>query len=302
MKFSLPFSMACLLAFPSAQGESLPEQFGSQGELLLAHLASAPFPHPQRAEGHKYKEQFFSAAEHYSNDTVGIFIPKGFRETGTVNFVVHFHGWQNNVEGVLKRYQLIEQLIASRRNAILIVPQGPYNASDSFGGKLEDPGGFSRFMKDVMEIVRENSGLKNKSFALGSIILSGHSGGYQVISSIVQHGGLTDHIKEVWLFDALYARTEIFLGWWDKSQGRLIDIYTEHGGTKGETEKLMDTLKQRGTALFSAKDTETTSANLRENRMLFLYSDLPHDEVVHKRKTFKQFLETSCLAERQDLK
>src|SRR5262249_11572243 len=128
------------------------------------------------------------------------------------------------------------------------------------------------------------------------------SGSYQVISSIVERGGLTDHIKEVWLFDALYARTEKFLGWWDKSHGRLIDIYTEHGGTKGETEKLMDTLKQRGTTLFSAKDADTTLANLRENRMLFLYSDLPHDDVVHKRETFEQFLETSCFAERQHLK
>ena len=140
--------------------------------------------------------------------------------------------------------------------------------------------------------------MKNKDFALGDIILSGHSGGYQVISSIVDHGGLTEHVKEVWLFDALYARTEKFLAWWDKSHGRLIDIYTEHGGTKGETEKLKETLKQRGTALFSANDTDTTRTDLRENRMLFLYTDLPHDNVIHERKAFQQFLSTSCLAER----
>lgn len=290
--------VACLTVFSITRGETLQEQFRSQGGLLLVHLASAPFPHPQRAEGHKYKDQFFSAAEHYTNDTVAIFIPKGFRETGTIDFVVHFHGWQNNVEGVLKRYQLIEQLLASKRNAVLVVPQGPYNASDSFGGKLEDADGFARFMKDVADTLREKSTFANKSFTIGKIILSGHSGGYQVISSIVAHGGLTEHIKEVWLFDALYARTEKFLDWWDKSQGRLIDMYTEHGGTKEETEKLMTTLKQRGTALFAGKDTEATSAKLRENRILFLYSDLAHNDVVDKRENFEQFLETSCLAER----
>jgi hypothetical protein len=140
--------------------------------------------------------------------------------------------------------------------------------------------------------------LKSKEFALGNIILSGHSGGYQVISSIVDRGGLTDHVKEVWLFDALYARTDKFLAWWDKSLGRLIDIYTEHGGTKSETEKLLATLKDRGTNLFSSKDTETTPANLRENRILFLFTDLPHDDVIHKRKDFELFLSTSCLAGR----
>jgi hypothetical protein len=290
--------MAQVAVLSIAQGETLPEHFATQGELILVHLATAPFPHPQRAEGHKYKDQFFSAADHYSNDTVAIFIPAGFRETGKIDFVVHFHGWNNNVEGVLKRYHLIEQLMASRRNAVLIVPQGPFNASDSFGGKLEDPDGFARFMKDVENTLREKSALKNKSFTIGNIILSGHSGGYQVISSIVERGGLTDHIKEVWLFDALYARTEKFLAWWDQSHGRLIDIYTEHGGTKDETEKLKAALKQRSTALFSANDTDTTPTVLRENRMLFLYTDLAHDEVIDKRKAFEQFLTTSCLAER----
>jgi hypothetical protein len=288
----------CFALVLTSRSESLPEHFAQSGELLLVPLSSAPFPHPQRAEGRKYKDQFFSAAEHYSNDTVGIFIPAGFRETGKIDFIVHFHGWNNNVEGVMKRYQLIEQLMASGRNAVLVVPQGPYNASDSFGGKLEDSEGFRRFMNDVLDTLRQKSGLKKKDFALGNIILSGHSGGYQVISSIVDHGGLTEHVKEVWLFDALYARTEKFLAWWDKSHGRLIDIYTEHGGTKGETEKLIATLKERGTDLFSAMETETTPANLRDNRILFLFTDLPHDGVIHKRKDFELFLNTSCLAER----
>jgi len=67
--------------------------------------------------------------------------PKGFSKNGRVDFVVHFHGWKNHVEAVLRHYQLIEQLMASRRNAVLVIPQGPCDAPDSFGGKLEDPGG-----------------------------------------------------------------------------------------------------------------------------------------------------------------
>jgi hypothetical protein len=277
-----------------AYGETLPEHYAGSGELIVTQFASAPFPHPKRAEGHQYKDQFYSAKEHYSDNTVAVFIPKDFRESGKVDFIVHFHGWKNRVERVLGQYRLIEQLVESRRNAVLVVPQGPCDASDSFGGKLEDADGFKRFMAEVVETLRQKSGLKKKEFVLGQIVLSGHSGGYQVISAIVDHGGLTEHVREVWLFDALYAQTSRFLAWIDRKQGRFIDIYTEHGGTKAETEKLIGTLKQRGTALFAGKEREAKPADLQGNRLVFLYTDLSHGEVVHKRQEFRDFLRTSC--------
>ncbi len=265
MKKLLLLLLGCA-ALP-ARGETLPEHYARYGELIVTQLASAPFPHPKRAEGHTYQGKFYSAKDHYSDITVAIFIPKGFRETGKIDFVVHFHGWQNNVAGVLERYKLIEQLVASGRNAVLVVPQGPRNAPDSFGGKLEDPDGFKRFMGDVMQTLREKSALKQKDFALGQIVLSGHSGGYEVISAILDRGGLTDHVSEVWLFDALYAQTDKFLAWIDRKQGRFIDIYTEHGGTKARTEELMATLKQRGTAFFAAKEGEAKPADLQAEQV-----------------------------------
>src|SRR5215472_1387232 len=117
----------CALA-AKLRGSSPPEQYAEYGELIVTQFVSAPFPHPDRAEGHKYKEEFYSAADHYSDSTVGLFIPKGFRETNRVDVVVHFHGWRNDVAGVLNRYKLIEQFVESGRNAILVVPQGPRNA------------------------------------------------------------------------------------------------------------------------------------------------------------------------------
>jgi hypothetical protein len=268
----------------------------ADGQLMIYPFESAPFPHAKRAEGHQYKDKFFSAKDHYSDSRVAIFIPKGFRETGSIDFVVHFHGWGNEVTNVLRRYQLLEQFVESDRNAILIVPQGPKNASDSFGGKLEDPDGFKRFMDEVVANLRKHSALKNNEFALGKMILSGHSGGYQVISSIVDHGGLTDHIKEVWLFDALYAQTEKFRAWADKEHGRLMNIYTAHGGTKEETELMMEQYKKSGTPFFAAKENEIKPDELRTNKLIFIFTELPHDDVVAKHKAFRAFLETSCLA------
>ena len=272
--------------------------YASYGELIITQLASAPFPHPKRAEGHQYKDQFFSAKDHYADSSVAIFIPKGFRETGAIDFVVHFHGWQNEITNVLRQYQLAEQFVESGRNAVLVVPQGPRNASDSFGGKLEDPDGFRRFMEEVAATLREKSALKKKDFALGRIILSGHSGGYQVISSILDRGGLTDHVKEVWLFDALYAQADKFLAWFNGGQGRLLNIYTENGGTKRETEVMMAGFKQRGTPFFAGKESELKPDDLRTNKLAFLYTALGHNDVVAKHKTFREFLKTSCLERR----
>jgi len=285
-------------ALVAGGAEGLTQRYAPFGELIIAHLDSAPFPHPSRAQGHQYNDQVFSAAEHYADNTVAIFIPKGFREGARIDFVVHFHGWKNHVETVLGQYQLIEQLAASGRNAVLVVPQGPRDASDSFGGKLEDPGGFERFMNDVAATLRTQSGLKQKDFTLGNVILSGHSGGYQVIGSILDHGGLTDHVAEVWLFDGLYARTDQFLAWFDARHGRLIHLYTEHGGTKAETERLMARLKNRGTEFLAAKEADLKPDDLKNHRLVFIYTALEHNDVIHKHEAFKDFAASSGLSPR----
>ena len=281
------------------RGETLSERYAGSGQLIVTQLVSAPFPHPKRAAGHTYQNKLYQATEHYSDNTVAIFILKGFRETGQVDFVVHFHGWKNNVAGVLGQYKLIEQLVESGRNAVLVVPQGPRDAPDSFGGKLEDPEGFKRLMADVVGTLRQQSALKKKDFAIGQIILSGHSGGFEVMAELLDRGGLAEQVREVWLFDALYGRTDKFLVWIDRHQGRFIDLYTEHGGTKAETEKLMALLKKRGTAFFAGREGEAKPVDLQTNKQVFLFSDLPHNDVVHKRNEFSEFLKTSCFGIRE---
>jgi hypothetical protein len=76
----------------------------------------------------------------------------------------------------------------------------------------------------------------------------------------------------------------------------MIDIYTEHGGTKGETENLMASLKKAETPFLFKKEAEVTEADLAKNRLVFLYSELQHDEVMQAHRTFCEFLKTSALA------
>jgi hypothetical protein len=274
-----------------ANGQSLSSPYESVGQLILTNLDSAPFPHPERTNGHAYQKEFFSAEKNYSDNTVAIFIPKPLTNATSVDFVIHFHGWRNSVTNVLRYYKLIEQLAASERNAILVVPQGPLNAADSFGGKLEDAGGFDKFFRDVLGVLRNDKNFSN--LQPRKIILSGHSGGYEVISSIVAQPDKFP-VSEVWLFDALYGRTEKFMKWFNANPGtRLLDIYTAHGGTKDETENLMKDLREKKIPFASGDEKDISDETLRTNRLVFIFSDLPHDDVMQKRDMFKRFLSTS---------
>jgi hypothetical protein len=284
-----------LTVLSARAGDSWQTNYVAFGKLLVTNFVAAPFPDPARANGHTYHGKFYSAKEHYSDSTVAMFIPKNFHATDHMDFVVHFHGWNHTVAEALPEYKLIEQFADSGKNAILIVPQGPYNAPDSFGGKLEDTNGFARFMEEAMDKLHTDGVLTNGSDPIGDIILSGHSGGYRVMSEIVDHGGLSDKIREVWLFDALYAGTDNFVSWQKQENGRLLDIFTDHGGTEEETRNLMASLKKQNVSFFFAEDTNAVPDNLQTNKLVFLHTDMIHNDVVAKRGTFEQFLKTSCL-------
>lgn len=302
--------IAVMLArFAGRTDDTLGKIYAPFGTLLVTQFVSAPFPHPARAAGHKYHDQFYSAVEHYSNSTVAMFIPKNFRVTDKIDFVVHFHGWNHTVAGTLPEYRLAGQFAASGKNAILIVPQGPHDAPDSFGGKLEDTNGFKVFMAEAVEKLADNgfgrpAGLPYRWGGaaappqIGNVIISGHSGGYHVMAAILDHGGLSDKIKEVWLFDALYGNAENFVAWQKNENGRLLDIYTDHGGTKEETENLMAAYKTNGTSFFTAEETNAVPEDLRTNKIVFLHTDLVHNDVVSKRDEFEWFLKTSCLQDK----
>jgi len=225
-----------------------------------------------------------------------LFIPKGFRPTNAVDFVVHIHGWWNNIDTALKCYLLPQQLAESGKNAILVVPEGPRNAPDSFGGKLEDPGGFKKFIENVADYLFRTG--KTTTRNVGNVILSGHSGAYHAISYALMQGGVPEKIREVYLFDALYGQTKKFAHWIDHSQGKMVVIYTDSGGTKDETESLMGDLRACKIPYFASNETSISPRDLSKYRLVFLHTDLGHDMVVHYRLQFRDYLRASCLADR----
>jgi hypothetical protein len=199
----------------------------------------------------------------------------------------------NTVASTLTNYQLVEQFSASGKNAILIVPEGPHYAPDSFGGKLEDTNGFNIFMSEAVDKLRASGALGRKNFKLGNVILSGHSGGYHVMAAIVDHGGLP--IKEAWLFDALYGNTENFVTWQKRESGRMVNIYTDHGGTKDESEKLMASYQTNRVKFISLEETNSVARDLSKSKIVFIHTDLTHNEVIFRRGEFADFLKSSGL-------
>ncbi len=257
------------------------------------NLESAPFPHAQRENGYIHNGAHFARKGHYDDNSVVLFFPNSYRFDEKVDMVFYFHGWDRDLSGVLASYRVVEQFVRSRKNAILVLPQGPKNAPDSFGGKLEDADGFKNMVGEILLRLMRAGMIKNE--IPGDLILAGHSGGYHVISSILTRGGLTDHIKEVYLFDALYGEIEKFTDWQDRQKGKIIDLYTEDGGTKEESEGLIEELGRRNIPYYAATDTDISGRDLESNRIIFIYTAVGHDEVVYKNDSLFRFLSASVL-------
>ncbi len=286
-----------LLVVPSllvSQTPGLP--LTTYGELLVARFSSAPFPHPLRMQGHLYDGVLYSYDQHYCDSSVAMFIPRGYKPGDRVDLVFHFHGWFNNIDSTFARYHLAQQFAESGKNAILVVPEGPRNAPDSFGGRLEDKDGLKNLVDDVLHYLLEKK--KITSTHIGRIVLSGHSGGYHVISFILARGGLTENIKEVFLFDALYGQTEKFVHWLDSYDARLLNVYTDSGGTREETKSLMADMDAWGIPHLDGELEQSGSMNLKQQKFIFLHTLLPHDEVMQTRMTFREFLRASTLPDR----
>ena len=264
-----------------------------QPTVLLQPFASAPYPHASRASGYTYGTTFFDAPTHYSDATVGIVVPAGYRPRATADFVVHFQGWSNHVAQVLERYRLAQQLQASARNAILIVPQGPKDAQDSGDGKLElDDGALKRLLDDVLTYLRARK--ITGATAIGRVVITAHSGGYKAASAVLVHGGVSDRVTDVVLFDATYGDLEGFANWFRGGENRrLLSFFTDALGT---ADVALMALARDARPITVRLDPDWSPDDLRVRRAAFvLCRTIPHDELLQQRDFFAVALSTSAL-------
>lgn len=259
------------------------------GQTILRPFENAPYPHPSRENGFKT----FPRDSHYVDSTVGIFIPADYRAGDTVDFVVHFHGHKNHVSKVFEQYKLPQQLVAAKVNAILVVPQGPKDAADSGDGKLElDKNGFAKLIDEVVEYLNREGKIHTKN--VGKIVLSAHSGGYKVLASILDHGGMADHITDALLLDASYGNLEWFANWAkaDPTNHRLVSLFTDH--LADENQQIMALLDKADVKYRRLDEPKAKDDDFAARGVTFMHTKGPHDQVPVD--YFGRLVKTSALA------
>ena len=255
----------------------------NEGAWTKLYLKNSLFPHSSRQGTFTYKDLVFTRSANYSDSSAVVFIPTGYKtELGYNDVIVHFHGWNNEAVNVMHDFNLLKQLFRSEKNAILVIAQGPKNAMDSSGGKIEERNGLKKFINEILTKLKDEQ--KIRSSRLGQLIISAHSGGYRPAILGLANGGLRKNINEIFLFDSFYDLTEKIIPWLkiDKDN-RLRTIYTEDLAPKHQ-----DFVK-----LLSANGMTYNNVFAKDVKIIIKSSKLCHDCVMDD--NFEKLLKISLL-------
>ena len=261
---------------------------------LIFHMVSAntAFPDTGRANGHIYDSVWYGPSEHYSDNAVLVLIPPGTNLGAKTDLVFWFHGWRNNIDTALMYYHLGEQFLGSGKNAVLVMAETAKNAPDSYGGKLEQGGVFAALVQDIYLELKKRK-LCTVDFSADHILLAGHSGAYRVIAQILKNGGMP--VAEVDLFDALYGETDIFQQWiLSNPAHRFINWYTNQGGGTDEVSiAMMGQLEKANLPFIFSEEPKLDKQLLAANRIVFVHSSRPHNDIIFSPDNFRLLLEAS---------
>lgn len=241
----------------------------------------------------------------YDDPSVYVFVPEHYRlsKSKRVDFVVHFHGHNTAAGRSIVGGMLREQMIDSKQNAILMVPQGPMFTADGDFGKLMKAKGLSKLCVEIMKILakRASTTLGDSSLdgaeTVGRVVASAHSGGYRAAAAAAKHGGVD--LREVYLFDSLYDEVQTFADFVskDKDKKHKIVSYAVAGVPKTNGEKLAKILTDKGIDVFEeTNDKRVTRKELTKMRGVFLLGKgATHNTATWQEHALKDCLLASCL-------
>jgi hypothetical protein len=249
------------------------------------------------------------AGQSHGDDTVIVFVPDKYRfraEEG-VSVLVHFHGHNSSAERALSAHELREQLVDSRQNAILVVPQLALFAADSSCGKLATPGAFARLLGGAVSTAARlgQTTLGDSRFPerprLGRICLSAHSGGYHAAACSLLHGSV--EVSETYLFDALYAESDVFRDWVVERLGdpatsrhKLVSYFTSGTTTESLNNGLRAALERSGVLVSEELREGTISRRaLSHASAVFIRTEVAHSSVTWETNALRDVLCASML-------
>jgi hypothetical protein len=206
----------------------------------------------------------------FTDPSVRVFLPEGYRDRGAQDVVVHFHGWNTTLASTLASHLYQQHLYASGCNAVLVVPQGPVDAASGDFGKLMTRGGLSRLLTQVMVLLYREGKITHP--VRGDVVLTAHSGGYQAVAASLDPGNQGPRVAQVDLFDALYGYDTVFQAF-ALAGGTLRSNYTEGGGTFDVHQNVATYLSQRGLK----PAVEPTQRALRDDAPVLDFAVTTHD-------------------------
>jgi hypothetical protein len=270
-----------------------------ENELQVFRITSAytSFPDTARATGHTYNKVLYPAAVHYNDSSVLIAVPPHFKTGKKVDVVFWFHGWRNNIDTAAVYFELINQFMASNRNAVLVFAETAKNAPDSYGGKLEQENVFKNLLNDVLYKLKTEKIIAKRAIP-GNIVLAGHSGAFRVMAHILQHGGA--EVKQVILFDGLYSQLDKYTAWIQTDAShQFINLYTNKGGGTDEvSDKMMQLLREKNIPFINPEEKDVHTPMLKTNQVIFIHSLKEHNDVINRPDhNFRLFLENSNVPE-----
>ncbi len=241
------------------------------GLRAVVELPSAPFPHSSGS---------------YTDSSVLVFLPHHLTDQGDLGVVTHIHGHGAVLTETVAAQYLVEQHALSGRDAALVIPQGPVDASDGNFGRLDEAGGHAALVRDAVSTLYRDGLIERP--ALGEQVVSAHSGGYLCAAWILTHGGLG--VSAVHLLDALYGQSSTYESY-ALGGGLLRSIYTDSGGTSSNNQSLARALSAAGLPVGDELD----DAALAADTLTIARTDDGHSGHVYSERNAARLLTHSGL-------
>ena len=187
-------------------------------------------------------------------------IPANFDPTKPATAVYYFHGDGGSITDSINRQQVIAQITASGRNAVLVAPQFASPVADN-AGKLATPQGFKDFVAETNQKLATMSGDSSNAsrFQAMPITVVGYSGGYVPASAAVQ--GLGSQISTLEILDGSYSSLLSPITTW-LQQNPSATFVSECSVTCGGNATLAGTLHAAGIAMSADPSVFIKGANI----------------------------------------
>lgn len=273
--------LSCFIAFTAFSQPKIEK-------IIKLSSAYSMFPDSLRKiEPRAYNNKQYTWQEHYNDSIVLVYIPSHFNKKSPFKIVIWIHGWFNNIDSAFKVCQLKEALDSCQQNFILLMPEGPKNAPDSYAGKWEKPNHFNSFLADIQgQLIKQK--LLNKPTK--NTIYAGHSGAYKAIANMLHFGNA--QCQAVILFDALYGEIGKFFNYIKANPTTyFFNVYCKNGGTYTNSVNFSSNLMMNSYRTCNKTEQDISPTAFSNCKIAHIYSNLGHNEVVTTTKYFRWLLQ-----------